>query len=190
MLDVDRHDDAGHCARADRDAHGAVHQVRRLLRRHARLHELAGHVLEQRLEVHLLKPFGPERHALLLPDDRDHGLVVELRVVQAVQELDGAGSRGGDAHADLARELRVGTGRKRRDHLVAHLDELGPAARSRLAVEPGLLQLLKRAHEPVDAVARVSVDPPDPPLVVEAVEHELADRARHVSLGRRPRARR
>ena len=64
---------------------------------HARLHELPGHVLEERVEVDLLEPLGAERHALLLADDRQHRLVVELRVVEPVEELDRARARGRDA---------------------------------------------------------------------------------------------
>ena len=94
--------------------------------------------------------------------------MVELRVVEAVQELHGARPRGRYAYAHLARELGVRAGREAADHLVAHLDELG------LAVE-----LLERAHEAVDAVARVAVHAPDAPLLGEAAEHELGDGLAH-----------
>ena len=60
-------------------------------------------VLEQRLQVDLLLVVAAERHARLLADDREHRLVVELRVVEAVQEVDRAGARGREADADLAR---------------------------------------------------------------------------------------
>ena len=64
-------------------------------------------VLEQRDQVDLLLVVAAERRARLLADDRDDRRVVELRVVEAVQEVDRARPRGGEADADLAGELRV-----------------------------------------------------------------------------------
>ena len=59
------------------------------------------------MQVDLLLVVAAERRARLLADDRDHRLVVELRVVEAVQEVDRAGPAGREADADLAGELRV-----------------------------------------------------------------------------------
>ena len=82
-----------------------------------------------------------------LPDDRDDRLVVHLRVVEAVEEVDGPGARGRQADADLARELRVAASHEGGHLFVARLDE---AAATVVAVE--------RAHDAVDAVARISED--------------------------------
>ena len=99
-----------------------------------------GDVLEQRLQIDLLLVAAAERGARLLADDRDDRLMVELRVVEAVQEMDRARAGGRHADADLAGELRVGAGHERGHLLVAHLDELGsPSARSnapRIALMP------------------------------------------------------
>ena len=103
------------------------------------------HVLEQRLEVDLLLVVGAERHPLLLADDRDDGRVVELRVVEAVQQVDRARPGGRHADADLAGELRVAARHERGHLLVARLDELGIAVGA-----------VERAEEAVDAVARDS----------------------------------
>src|SRR5437588_751884 len=83
---------------APRDPHRAVHQVAHLRGRRARLHVLGGHILEQRVQVDLLLVVRAERHRLLLADDRHYRLVVELRVVEAVQQVNRTGPRGG--HAD------------------------------------------------------------------------------------------
>ena len=70
-------------------------QVRHLvdLRRYARLlHEGAGHVLEQRLQVHFLLVVRAERRARLLADDGEHRGVIQPRIVEAVQQVDRTGA--------------------------------------------------------------------------------------------------
>ena len=57
-------------------------------------------------------------------DDRDHELVVELRVVEAVEEVDRARPARRHADPDLAGELRVGAGGEGGDLLVGRLGEL------------------------------------------------------------------
>ncbi len=140
-------------------------------------------VLEERDQVDLLLVLAAERHPLLLADDRDHGRVVELRVVEAVQEMDRARARGRQADADLAGVLRVPAGHERGHLLVARLDEL------RVAVGA-----VERAQERVDPVARVAVDAVDAPLA-EAFEDVVGDELGHVNPFRfsragRPRRRR
>ena len=58
-------------------------------------------------QVDLLLVVAADRGARLLADDRDDRLLVELRVVEAVQEVDRARAGGREADADLAGELRV-----------------------------------------------------------------------------------
>ena len=89
------------------------------------LNVLGGDVLEQRDEVDFLLVAAAERGARLLADDREDGRVVELGVVQAVEEMDRARPRGGEADADLAGELGVPARHERGHLLVAHLDQLG-----------------------------------------------------------------
>jgi hypothetical protein len=162
LLDVVGHDDRGHRSAGERDAQRAVDQVARLRRHHQRLHELAGDVLVERVEVDLLLVVGAERAAGLLADDRHHRLVVELGVVEAVEEVDGAGARRGQADADLAGELRVRARGEGGELLVADLRELDLVA-----------DLVERAQDPVDAVAGIAVDALDAPFG-EPLEHELA----------------
>lgn len=103
-----------------------------------------------------------ERRAGLLADDREHRLVVELRVVQAVQQVDRTGTGRCEADADLAGELRVGARHERSRLLVTDLHELDVAA----AVES--------AHDPVDAVSGIAVDAPHAPLR-QTLHEEVAD---------------
>jgi hypothetical protein len=66
------------------------------------VHVLAGHVLVEAYEIDLLLEVAAQAHPLLLADDGEDGLVVELRVVEAVEEVDRTRSARGHAHADLA----------------------------------------------------------------------------------------
>ncbi len=151
--DVVRHDDARDRSLVERDPHRAVDQMADLRRLHRHVHVLVCDVLEERLQVDLLLVVAAERRARLLADDRDDRLMVELRVVEAVQKMDRARARGRHADAHLARPLGV-TARHERGHLlVPDLDELGLAFRA-----------VERAEERVDAVARVAVDAVDAPL--------------------------
>ena len=60
-----------------------------------------------------------ERHA----GDRQDRRAVELGVIQAVQEMDAAGTGGGEADAQPARKLRIRARHERRGFLVTHLDK-------------------------------------------------------------------
>jgi hypothetical protein len=106
----------------------------------------------ERAQVDLLLEVAPQRHPLLLADDRDDRRVVELGVVEAVAQVDRPRARGGHADADLARELRVGAGGERRELLVAHLHELDLLA-----------DLVEGEVQTVGAVTRIAIDAPDAP---------------------------
>src|SRR5204862_484213 len=126
--EVVRDDDARDRALVEGDAHGAVDEVANLRRVGGHVHVLVGDVLEERRQVDLLLVVAAQRRHGLLADDRDDGLVVELGVVEAVQEVDGAWAGGGDTDADLTGELRVAAGHERRHLLVPDLDEPRVAA--------------------------------------------------------------
>ena len=146
----------------------AVDEMADLRRLGRHLHVLRGDVLEQRDEVDLLLVVAAQAHSGLLADDRQHRLVVELRVVEAVQQVDRARAGGGYADADFAGELRVAAGHEGSHLLVADLDELWVAARA-----------VEGAEEGVDAVAGVAVDPVDAPLG-QPFEHVVSDEFRHL----------
>ena len=168
--DVVRDDDRADAAVVERDPAGAVDELARLLRDHAVLDEL-GHVLEQNLEIDLLLVVRAERGALLLADDREDGDVVELRVVEAVEQVDRARAR--RRHADAERvgagELRVAACHESGHLLVTGLDEVG------VAVGP-----VERAEERVDPVAGVAVDAVDVPLA-QALQEVVGDELGHWS---------
>ena len=77
-LQIVRHDDAGDATSALAMRIGAVDQVANLRRRGGRLHKVAGHILEQGLQIEVLLIVRADRGARLLPDDREYGLMVEL----------------------------------------------------------------------------------------------------------------
>ena len=136
----------------------------------AHLHVVGRHVLEEAQEVDLLLIVAAEPRPSLLADDRDHRRVVEPRVVEAVQKVDRAGSRGRHAHARPARELGMGAGHEGGDFLVRDLDEV-----------EAVLGTAQGAEDAVDAVARIAVDALDAPFA-ETVQHEVADgRCHHLS---------
>src|SRR4029453_5020173 len=128
-------------------------------------------VLEQDREGDLLLVVRAERGALLLAHDRYDRDVVELRVVEAVEEVDRAWTRGRNADPERvgAGELRVAARHEGGHLLVAGLDEVG------IAVSP-----VERAEEGVDPVAGVAVDAVDAPLA-QALQEIVRDELRHLS---------
>ena len=107
-----------------RDADRAIDEVADLRGMGRHVDVLVRDVLEQRDEVDLLLVAAAERGLRLLADDREHGLMVELGVVEAVEQMDRPRTRGREADPDLAGELRVRARHQRRHLLVAHLNEL------------------------------------------------------------------
>jgi len=95
-------------------------------------------------------------------------VVVELRVIQPVEQVDGAPTRGRQAAADLAGELGVRGGHERAHLLVPGLDQL--------RVTLGTIQ---RTQHGQDAVPGVTVNPVNTPLA-EPVEDEISS-LRHVT---------
>src|SRR5581483_5626138 len=167
FLHVVRHDDAGDRTFGDRDAYRAIHDVARLRSRDDRLHVFARNVLEQAREIDLLLKLPAERRPHRLTHDREHGLMVELGVVEPVQQMDRAGPGRGHAHAEFARELGMRAGHERGHFLVArtHVVELVAGA-------------IERAHETVDAIAGVTVYTPDLPLM-QSIDDEIGDSLAH-----------
>jgi hypothetical protein len=90
--EIVRDDQRSDRALVERDAMRTVDQVADLhgLGRH--LVVLACDVLEEGDEIDLLLKAAAESHPRLLADDREHRLMVELRVVEAVQQMDRARS--------------------------------------------------------------------------------------------------
>jgi hypothetical protein len=80
--------------------------------------------------------------------------MIELGVVETVQQMDGARTRRRQTHPDLSCELRMCAGHERGELFVPRLDERQPI---RGAAE--------RAHDAVDAIARIPIDAADTPGV-------------------------
>ena len=152
LLHVVGKDHHGHAALGLGDAHRPVDQMPRLLGHHADLDELRD-VLHQRREVDLLLVMAAQRRARLLTHDRHHRLAVELGVVQSVQQMDGARSRGRQTHADLAGESGVAAGHEGCFLLVADLHEV-----------ERILHAAQRRQQAVDAIARIAEQASHAPL--------------------------
>ena len=173
VLHVGRDDHSGHRPLRGSDAQGAVETVVQGGGDVDLLHVRAGHVLVQAQQVDLLLLVAPHDAGEGLADDGDHGLVVELGVVEAVEEVDRTGPRRGHAHAHLSGELGVGAGHERGHLLVTRLHELG--------LVPTLAQ---RPEDPVDAITGKAVQPRDTPLL-EPRHQVVADCFRHRLLSSR-----
>ena len=127
----------------------------RICARHRRHVDIvARHILEERYEIDLLLEIAAHRHPRLLPDDGHHALVVHLRIVKAIEQMDGPRPAGGKANADFAGEFGMRAGHERRHFLMPHLHIIDLVARPP-----------NRADDPVDAIARESIDAPDAPFV-------------------------
>lgn len=170
ILQVVRHDQAGHVVLGKRDAHALVDQLAHLRRYCRGLHVMAGDVLEQRPQIDFLLIVRAHADARRLADDGEHRLMVLVRVVQTVEQMNGAWTGSGKADTQLAaRVLGMGSSHECRLLLMPDLHEFDLAG---LAAD--------RAHDPVDAVAGITVDTADAPFI-QAIQHELADGLRHGS---------
>src|SRR6185437_3517645 len=101
--------------------------------------------------------------------DCQHRLMVHLRVVEAVQQVNGAGARGGEADSEIAGEFGVAARHKGGHLFVPHLNEFELVARP-----------VECPDQTVDPVARKAKDALDPPGR-QALPEEIADRASHLT---------
>ncbi len=124
VLEIVGQDDRRHAALAERDADGAVDQMAHLRRGGSLFDERAGHVLEQARQIDFLLIVAADRGARLLAGNGEHRHVIEPRVVEAGDQMRGAGSGRRDADAKLAGEFGVGRSHERRHFLMPRLDEL------------------------------------------------------------------
>ena len=104
-------------------------------------------VYEEAVELDVLLRVGADQVVIGQSGDREHGLAVELGVVEAVQQMDAAGTRCRQAHAEASGELRVAARHERRGFLVTYLHEAD-----------AILARAQRLHDPVDAVAGQAED--------------------------------
>ena len=163
QLQIVGQDDAGDGAFRLRDSHCAVHHVTNLAGNRPDRDVIARDVLEQCNQIHFLLVASAERRARLLADNRDHGLVIHLRVIEPIEKMDRAGAGGRVAEPDASREFRVRAGHERRHLLVADLDVLHVG-----------LRFLQRDVQAADAVAGITEHPLEAPFL-KTLPDELAD---------------
>ena len=134
----------GHTAPGQGVADGQVHQGGDLDRDTDHLVVL-GHVDEQLLERHLLLVAGAQHLGLLHAGDGQHRRMVELGVVEPVEQVDGAGARGGQADAEAPGRLGVPGGHEGGGLLVVHEDEADPVLLRR---RPSMIPLMPSPGRP------------------------------------------
>ena len=120
------------------------------------------HIREHAVEVEFLLVAGASDGCFSLTANRENGRVVQFGIVQARDQVGGARAAGRQTDPDFAGELGVGDGHEGRHLLVPDLDEFD------------LVGTLQRSDHAVDAVAGISVDPPNSPRV-QAFNNEIAD---------------
>ena len=133
------------------------------------LEEGAGDVLEEGRQIDFLLVAAPPGHLRDIADDGDHRLVIEARVVEAIEQVDGAGSLGGETDADRARELGMGAGHEAGVLFVAHLNE-----------DRIIAGAIERTQDPVDAITRIAVEAVHTPGL-QPTHQKITHRLRHGS---------
>jgi len=123
------------------------------------------------VELDVLLRVGLDQVVKLQARDGEHGLAVELGVVEAVEQVDAAGARGGEADAEPAGPLRIGAGVECGSFLVADLDEANL-----------VLVGAQRLDDAVDAVTWNAEHRVDAPVDQGFDEHVAGGRFGHSSL--------
>src|SRR5438132_11268760 len=95
--------------------------------------------------------------------------MIELRVVEAIEKMNRAGTRRCHADADLTGELRMRAGHERGHLLMTYLDEVDLSVGA-----------IERAEHAVDPVAGIAVNAFDAPIS-ETFDQKLARRISHCS---------
>ena len=124
-------------------------------------------VLEERMKIDLLLVVAADSGSRRLADDGHDGLMVQLRVIEAVEQMNSAGAGSGQADTDLARELGVCARHECGHFFVARLDESKAVAGA-----------IERAEDPVDAIPRIPIDARDTPLG-QARNNKISNGRRH-----------
>src|SRR3954468_11833220 len=109
LLEVGREADVGDAARAECRATGEVADVCDV----RRIHHPAvvdGDILEDTRQVDVLLGEGVDQVAVVMARDGKDGSAIELRVVQAVGQVQPTRTGRGEAHTETSGELRVGSG--------------------------------------------------------------------------------
>ncbi len=111
----------------------------------------------------------PDRTRRRLTDDRHDWHMITFRIIQAVEQMNGARPGGGHADADLTGKFGVRGRHERGLFLVTNLNEFEPAMRS-----------IERTHQTVDSVARITEDAFDAPRA-QALKKKITNCPRHAA---------
>ena len=121
LLHILRDNDASDRVLVERNAYRTIDRMSHRRRRRNRRAIFAGHILEQRLKIDFLLILRAHRGRCRLTDDGDHRLVVHLGIVEAIQKMNGTGSRRREANSHFTGELGVSTGHEGRKFLMSSL---------------------------------------------------------------------
>ncbi len=91
VLEIVGQYDCRHAALAECNADGAVDQMADLRRGRSLLDKSSGHVLEQARQIDFLLIVTAERGARLLSGNSEHRHVIEPRIIEAGDQVRGAG---------------------------------------------------------------------------------------------------
>src|SRR6185312_10058239 len=92
------------------------------------------------------------RHPGLLTYYGDHRLMIHLCVVQTIQQVDSTRPRSGHTYSHFTGEFGMRAGHKGSHLFMPRLDEIYL-----------VLCAVERAHDAVDPIPRITIDPPDTP---------------------------
>jgi hypothetical protein len=167
-------DDHGDAAPADRGAHGAMEDLRHLLRTGNQLDVVAAFG-EQAFGMGGLEVVDADLLARNMGGDRQHRHAAAMAVVEPVDEVQVAGPAAAGADRELAGEMRLGAGGEGRGLLVPHMDPINA------------LQAAQRIGEGVERIAHHAVDALDARLL-QRFGHEIGNGFRHIDISRTPPA--
>ena len=147
--DVAGKNDDGYAASRDRRLHRGLEDARHLLWLRDQLAVVAA-LLEEMFRVGLLEVPAPQLRARNLGGDGDHGNPVALAIVEAVDQMQVAGSAASCANRQPSRQVGFRPGGKCRHLLVPHVDPIEPSSGS------------DGVRNTVEGVAGNTVDPLNP----------------------------
>jgi len=124
ILQIIWKNDAGDSTICSCNSYRPVDEVADLRRLSAHMNVVARNIFEQRHQINFLLVVAANGRSRLLTNDRDNGLMIHPRIVQAIQQMNGTGARRSKANADFAGKLRMGTRHKRSHLFVTGLNKL------------------------------------------------------------------
>ena len=122
-LNVIGNDNAGDTTLRFGDAHSPIYKVPDLRRIRSHVYVLMSYIFKEGDQVDFLLIMAADSHPGRMPHNSNNGLMIHLCIVQSIEQVDGAWTRSGEAHADLSCKFRMGAGHKRGGFLMTYLYE-------------------------------------------------------------------